>query len=109
MGASAGIGPCRILLWSGLVVSARRTPADDRYSRLNRAPQVSRLRALGAVGRWTLAQLRLPGHQREVDRGLKVVELGLHPPHRRADVGRDLVPEVGDAEHAAYEHAEESA
>jgi hypothetical protein len=48
MGASAGIGSCRMLLWSGLVVSARRAPADDRYPRLNRAPQVTqRMMSLG--------------------------------------------------------------
>src|SRR5262249_53252175 len=38
---------------------------------------------------------------------LKVVELGPHPPHRRADVGRVLVPEAADANHAADEYPEE--
>jgi hypothetical protein len=40
MGASVGIGHCRILLWSGLVVSARRARRRS-LSRLNRAPRVT--------------------------------------------------------------------
>src|SRR5438045_8807839 len=66
----------------------------------------SRVLGWGLTGE-PLAQLCVSGYQRELNRGLKVVELGLHPPHRRADVGRDLVPEVAHAEHAAHEHAEQ--
>lgn len=54
------------------------------------------------------AQLRVSRHYREIDRRLQVVELELHPPESRTDVGRKLAAKVADAEHATYQHAQKS-
>jgi hypothetical protein len=60
------------------------------------------------VVREPVAQLCVTSDQGEVHGSLKVVELVLNPPHPRADVGRDLVPEVANAEHATHEYAQQS-
>jgi hypothetical protein len=55
------------------------------------------------------AHFGVPGHEGEIQRRLEVVELAVHTPQLRADVGRYLVAKVPHTNRAAAKYAEQGA
>jgi hypothetical protein len=61
------------------------------------------------VAGWGLAKFRVPCHEGEVDRRLKVVELELQAPESWPDVRRDLLTKVTDNYCTSAKKAQKSA
>src|SRR5215472_9549532 len=100
----------------------RRSSAISRYmGSLIRPPQrgyqqlaptlavtAVRQQARNAAG-GVRAQLRVPGHDGQIQLGFDSLELKLHAPELRADSGGNLLAKIDDTQGATEEHAQQGA
>ena len=63
----------------------------------------------GAISEWYGHQVGVLGHEGEIQCCLEVIELALHAPQLRADVGRYLVAKVPNAHRVAAQYAKHRA